>query len=466
MKKKILLSSIVTIALCLCMIVGSTFALFTSEKKLDVEVTAGEVTIDAELKNFKLWSVTPDANGTVADENGDTYSYVDPTTQGVPANTFLVGGTGTNDGELIKLDRIVPGDKVSFTIDTANTSDVTIWVRYTIKVADYTRLASGMVLNVNGTEYTGVASYTSVWTRLVKDANIDPVAIELGLPVFAGNEYQKGEVSYIVNVEAVQGNASVDNSYTTPIVEIPTAIIDDGDDLQNSVDTAVDGDIIYINDDITSDIVITQAPDRKIIIDGNGHNVYGTITIDGGSATIDSAGLTLRNFNFVNSNSRIDASIRLGDGTTNTRYVCNVTIENCTFDAADKVGIKSYTGGDYNVSIINCEATANAHSLAQLKGVNGVLVENCTVNSVRGINFNNSDNVIVKNSTINVQKYALRFGSDVDATVEIESFKVINCTLSSSVNAGDDSTIVLRAGSNDGNLELINTTVVGDVVRI
>ena len=75
MKKKVLLSSIVTIVLCLSLIAGSTFALFTSEKDLDVEVTAGNVTIDASINNFKLWSVTPDANGTVVDENGATYTH-------------------------------------------------------------------------------------------------------------------------------------------------------------------------------------------------------------------------------------------------------------------------------------------------------------------------------------------------------------------------------------------------------
>ena len=463
-KQKILLTSMVTIVLCLCLIAGSTFALFTSQKELDVEVTSGKVSIDASINNFEIWSVTPDANGKVADENGATYSYVDPQTQGVADGYFLVGGTAENNGNTIELNRIVPGDKVSFAVNATNDSNVTIWIRYTIKVVDYSVLASGMVLSIDGTEYTGVASYTSVWTRLTEGNTIDPVAIELGLPVTAGNEYQNGSVSYIIHVEAVQGNAMVDNSYTTPIVEIPTNIIYDEEELQNSVDTAVDGDIIYLANDITEDIVITQVPDRKIIIDGNGHTVSGTITLDGGSATIESAGLTLRNLNFVDSNS--DACIRIGDGTNKTRYVCNVTIENCTFDAAGKVGIKSYTGGDYNVSIINCTATANAHSLAQLKGVNGVLVEGCTVNSVRGINFNNSDNVIVKNSTVNVEKYALRFGSDADLTPEVENFTVINCNLSSSVNAGDDSTIVLRAGANDANLELINTTVVGDVVRM
>ena len=458
MKKKVLLSSVLVIAICLCLIAGSTFALFTSEKELDVEITSGNVTIDASINNFELWSVTPDASGAVVDENGATYSYVDPETQGKAANEFLVGGTGTNSGELIELDRIVPGDKVSFTVDTTNTSDVVIWIRYTVKVVNPTILASGMVLSVNGTEYTGVASYTSAWTRLDAGAAYSPVAFELGLPVFAGNEYQGSDVKYIINVEAVQGNASVD-TYTDPIiVATSNATVDPIaytiDELQAFVNSAVDGDVINVGCDIAGDLVVTQIANRNITINGNGYEFAGTITVDGKSATIKSAGLTIKHLTFTDAT--YDACIRLG-GSNATRYVCNVTVTGCTFAATDKVGVKSYTGGDYNISIVNCKAAANAHSLAQLKGVDGVIIDGCTVESARGANFNNSDNVVVKNSSFNVQKYAVRFGESANSI--IENYAVINCTLEST--CVEDAVIVLRAGAHDANLNLAGTTIVG-----
>ena len=47
MKKKILLSSILTIALCLSIIAGSTYALFTSSADVNVAVTAGNVELTA-----------------------------------------------------------------------------------------------------------------------------------------------------------------------------------------------------------------------------------------------------------------------------------------------------------------------------------------------------------------------------------------------------------------------------------
>lgn len=454
MKKKVLLSSIVTIVLCLSLIAGSTFALFTSEKDLDVEVTAGNVTIDASINNFKLWSVTPDANGTVVDENGATYSHVDPTDVGAPAGHFITLGTATlTDGNLIELDRIVPGDKVSFTVDTTNSSDVTILVRYTVKVVAPTVLAGGMVLSVDGTEYTGVASYTSVWTELQAGHTIDPVAFELGLPVFAGNEYQNGTVEYIIHVEAVQGNASV-ASYDEPIVlGANDTLAYTIDELQALVDAAEDGDVINVGANLAGDIVVEQKANRKITINGNGYKFDGAIVVDGKSATITTAGLTINNLTFTAGNNSYDASVVLGP-TTATRYICNVTINGCTFAAADKVGVKTYAvgGGNHDIAIINCTATAEAHSLAQFAGqVDGLLIEGCTVKSVRGINFNTCQNVLVNNCVIDVQKYAVRFGS---GSTVLNNIAVTNCTLKSA-NVDGDPVVEIRG---TGDIDWTGTT--------
>ena len=165
--------------------------------------------------------------------------------------------------------------------------------------------------------------------------------------------------------------------------------------------------------------------------------------------------------NFVADSISADACINLGEsGKTSTRYTCNVTVENCHFDVPEVVGIKSYTGGDKNLTIKGCTTSEDLHSLAQLKGIDGVLVDDCTVTSVRGINFNNSVNVTVKESTIDVQKYALRYGSDANETVE--NFFITNCTLKSA-NVGGDPVIEIRAGATNANLTITNTTITGNI---
>lgn len=224
--------------------------------------------------------------------------------------------------------------------------------------------------------------------------------------------------------------------------------------LQDAIDA--DKTNIVLVKDIVGNVTVTQKPDVKITIDGNGNEFDGVITVDGKSATYTTAGLTIKNIKFVADSISADACIQLGDGTNATRYTCNVTVDGCTFDVPEVVGVKSYTGGDKNVTITNCVATANAHSLAQLKGVDGVLVEKCTVNAVRGINFNNSLDVTVKDSTFDVQKYAVRFGESANDVVE--EYVISNCTLTSA-NGDGDAAIVLRKGATNANLTLDKVTI-------
>ena len=229
--------------------------------------------------------------------------------------------------------------------------------------------------------------------------------------------------------------------------------------LQNALNAATTDTEIVLQANITGDVTVPQKANVNITIAGEGKTFAGVITVDGKSATILTAGLTVKDVVFKADAISADACIRLG-GTNATRYVCNLTVDGCTFDVPGAVGVKSYTGGDKNVVIKNCTATAAAHSLAQLKGVDGVLVEKCIVNSVRGINFNNSQNITVNECTIDVQKYAVRFGEGNNDIVE--NFAVTNCTLASQ-NVEGDAAIVLRAGATNANLDLTGTTITAGV---
>lgn len=233
-------------------------------------------------------------------------------------------------------------------------------------------------------------------------------------------------------------------------------------ELQNALNNATDGAVIYFANDITGDVTATQKPNVKISILGQGYKLDGMITVDGKSATYTTAGLIIKEVNFAAQSINGDACIRLGNGNNATRYTCNVTIDNCTFDVPDAVGVKSYTGGDKNLTITGCTATANAHSLAQLKGVDKVLIEGCTINSVRGMNFNNSTNVTVNNCSVDVKKYAARFGEGGTAsgvgTGKVYSIK--NSTLKSANEEGE-AVIVLRGNADNSILTIENTTIEG-----
>lgn len=470
MKKKVLLSSIATIALCLCLIAGSTFALFTSKSETNIAVTSGKVNVVATVENFKYFSVKADTNGTIVDENGGKYVYDDRTDEG----SFANGGTAVQNGSIITLDKITPGDMISFGINATNEGDVAIQCRYIIQCVEGEELMEGLVVYINDDAYPVLKSYTSAWTALAVGESITDngnIEIAVELPVDAGNKYQDKEVSINVLVEAVQGNANI-GANNGPVIEFlansNATAVSDAASLQDALDNAVAGEsenVIVITNDITEDIVVTAKNDVKTTIYGNGYTFDGALTVDGKSATIMSAGLTIKDFVFSADSISADACINLGDGTTATRYTCNVTVENCTFDVPNAVGVKSYTGGDKNVSIINCTATDRAHSLAQLKGVDGVLVDRCEVNSKNGINFNNSTNVIVKDCEIDVKGYAVRFGESSGGAGAAETYKIENCTLKS-VNDDGDATIILRGTADNSTLTIENTTIVATTTEL
>ena len=230
------------------------------------------------------------------------------------------------------------------------------------------------------------------------------------------------------------------------------------EDLQKALDNGETD--IALGADITGNVTVTQKADVVVTIDGNGHEFAGVLTVDGKSATYLTAGLTVKNMVFKANSISADACIRLGDGTNATRYTCNVTVENCTFDVPGAVGVKSYTGGDKNLTITGCTATAACHSLIQAKGIDGILVENCKVYSKNGLNFNNSTNVTVDGCEVDVKGYAVRFGESSGGVGAAETYLIKNCTLKSANDDGD-ATIILRGTADYSTLTIENTTIVG-----
>ena len=231
MKRKALLSSLLVIAMCLCLIAGSTYALFTDSTEFNIAVTSGDVEIVSAAEVVQRWS----AEGPVAahndkylkDEKDNYYVHKEQ------ASMFLNGGTAdVNSGGTLVISKITPGDKVDVRINTLNLGDVAFRYRYIISVLDDKGLATGMVLTTHSGEvYEAVKSFTSEWFGVVGagDTTTDlSKMISLELPVYADNQYQSektdqedgrlaGEksVTYKITVEAVQGNAVTTEALTS-----------------------------------------------------------------------------------------------------------------------------------------------------------------------------------------------------------------------------------------------------------
>ena len=243
----------------------------------------------------------------------------------------------------------------------------------------------------------------------------------------------------------------------------PVAVIGNKDfaSLAAAVAAAGNGETVVLVKDCAENVTVTQKPDVKFTIDGAGKKMTGTITVDGKSATYLSAGVTIKNIAFDASGISSDASINLGvSGNNNTRYTCNVTVDNCTFTGANqkKVAIKSYTGGDKNLAITKCTVDNTMHSLLQAVGIAGITVDDCTVESKNGINLNSSSSVEIKNSTIEVSGYAVRAG--VANGGDSGAIALVGNTLKTT--GTEDAVIVLRdSASASVDLDMSKNIVIG-----
>ncbi len=235
------------------------------------------------------------------------------------------------------------------------------------------------------------------------------------------------------------------------------------DELQKALDNATGGEIINLANNITGNVTVTQKPDVQITIDGNDHKFNGVLTVDGKSNRYETAALTVKNVDFDAETLSADAFIRLGYVDA-ARYTNNVTVKDCTFSFTGNTkvaAVKSYTGGDWNLTIDGCTVNVGMHSLAQLANVEkGLKITNCKVYSKNGANLNNTPSMEMSDCAFDVQGYAVRFG--IDANTTDENFTIKDSVLKSECAAADDAVIVFRAGACNATLTLSNVTLVGD----
>lgn len=188
MKKKILLSSVLTIVLCLSLIAGSTFALFTSESTVDVAVTAGKVNVTARAENVTLSSTL----GSNVPETSATFSAT------------------TN---VVTIDKMVPGDVIEFDLVVYNGSNVTVDVMPEIAVVQDTGLWSGLTVEFAKADGTTVnytltnGAWTGDYVEVAPTGTYETLHVTITLPETAGNEYQQTSCTFSYKVYAVQGNA-------------------------------------------------------------------------------------------------------------------------------------------------------------------------------------------------------------------------------------------------------------------
>ena len=279
MKKRILLSSIMMIVLCMSLVTGATFALFTSESKTSITISSGKVELLSEVKDIQTWSLE------------DDYAAA-----GRTDGSFTMGGSVVyEDGELT-LSKVVPGDRVSFKVAGTNNSNVTTLYRVVVEAPKAYALMSGLEVTINGETYTSLLSYSSKWTTLAAHAAVADLEVSIELPEDAGNEYQDLEASLVICVEAVQGNAEMEDEeevitfnyeFAEGEEEIAVEYVESKEELIDALTgasslagraakaTSSVYAVLQSDLELDADETILVPTGRKVVLDLNGFEIYG-----------------------------------------------------------------------------------------------------------------------------------------------------------------------------------------------
>jgi len=196
MKKKILLTSVLTIALCIGIIVGSTYALFGDETRVNVMVSAANLDVTASIENGKL----------LTHSAGDAAEF---SREGSFANGGMAVIDPDNSSNIL-ISSMTPGDKIRFNVDVENNSDIAIRYRIVwasnvseteVDLAD----ALNVTVQVNGEDELNMTDRVSDYYNVSANGEITTFTVTIEFPDREDNNSfrgAQGSLSFVV--EAVQ----------------------------------------------------------------------------------------------------------------------------------------------------------------------------------------------------------------------------------------------------------------------
>ncbi len=275
-KKKIIASSILSLAMCASVITGATFSLATSNSEVNIAVQAGNVNVTATLGNLKTFSAQANADNSGYDEVAQTEGATET------FGTFVNGGTAEIKDGTLTLDRMIHGDKATFDIVFDNQSNIDIQYQTVIQTIEDTGLFSGLVIEIDGQSFNGVTA-VSEWEFLKAHSPIEKNTwtCSVSLPIDAESEYQGKFTKLSVSVNAVQGNAIVGTSVYTE------------DDFTKAIEDQVD--TIVLAKDIVLNESQSLTENQDVTIIGQGNKISRAKQLSGNLFNVDeTSSLTLQ----------------------------------------------------------------------------------------------------------------------------------------------------------------------------
>ena len=419
-KRSVILSAILCMCMCLSLLAGATFALFTSEAKVNIAITSGKVDVQATISEMKLshmeWNST---NGTYEEVEGSLFA-------GSNANL-------DEENQVLTISQMVPMDKISLNINIKNNSNINAMYRLVVSSLENDGLFSGLVIKINGNEYLGAKLITE-YEQLEVNSTDKNILVTIELPQDAGNEYQDKSCKISYAVEAIQANASNGIYEVTP--ENAQTVLDTIEGDATVVLTEGDYEKLYLRQSL-------EASTRRTDLDVSEssypayYREFKNVTIkakENANVTCDGIMVEAGLFWHASAPASNQDVIHANSGFISYILLENIVIEGITFDNTSTTAVllrdnasnqaKGSTLYVDGFMITNCKATgdtsnSNIHffsagsgsndlafcgSDASKVGINNVIIANNEANSYyQPICMNNAvailNNLMVKNNT-------------------------------------------------------------------
>ena len=432
--KRALLTSVLSLAVCGSMLVGTTFAWFTdSVSSVNNVIKAGNLDVELYYKTTKM-----NDYDTV---NKDTNVFTD--TLWEPGHAEVVNLKVENAGTLAlkyQLGIEVAGE-VAGTREDGSTFNLSDYIYYAIVDGEQAYESSAKA--VKAAEEKGYEKLSKAYTyeeTLETESDFDVLTMIVYMPTSIGNEanYKGTQVPSInlgINLLATQATYEKDSFGDDYDEDAPFGTyieLNAGDDLLAAMASAekdvpltikLNGDVEWPTEGHHGENDITPA--SSIVIDGNGY----TITATGAGVTPlgdQTAPMTLKNVTIV------DESVSYNEGAWELTYLemggTSLTCNNVTF--ADEIQLGT------NATFTNCSFESNEESVYAVWVEGGsATFTNCTFTGYRGLKMHEAygseiSNVVVKSCTFSElsKKPGIAIGTlNAETIVSITDSSFIGC---------------------------------------
>ncbi len=447
-------SSVAAIGLSAALIAGSTFALFTNESKTNIAITSGKV---------KVTSAVTELAGTSVNWNGSAYDNK-PVTVIENVGTFTNGGTFTYNAaeNTLNIERITPGDYVTFKIQTTNDSNIAIKYQTIVTLASGdTTLFTGLEIEMDSEPVKNKELSTAVseWKNLAAEAAVPDISVSIGLPVTADNTYMVDEdgnprqCSLTIGVYAVQQNGHDTTHGNVHLISQST-------DLGSLLETVQNGDTLALNGnvEITEEAPLSIPENKDLAMDVQSHTLSVVSGTKSGISIPKGSSLTLKGAEKEESGT---SDVVLNSKTTNKAAV-EVTGDGSELNL-ENVEIKcendntSTTGSIPKASI----EVSNKANVSFNGSVIDVRDENETITDFKNpqaINATGAGTTVsIEETTVNIEGTAVALSVADSAQMDIENSEI------NIINGGGSCPALMVDGG--GEINSVNNTfnVTGDV---